>query len=75
MTIFIIFSKKLFILSTLININIETKKMGGGGLRILPHKTWNVYGYEQRKRVEDDERREKKRLEKLGNKEARNNVK
>lgn len=49
--------------------------MGGGGLRILPHKTWNVYGYEQRKKVEEDELREKKRLQKLGDKEARGNVK
>ena len=49
--------------------------MGGGGLRIIPHKTWNVYGYEQRKKVEEDERREKKRLAKLGDENARKNVK
>lgn len=43
-------------------------------MRIIPHKTWNVYGFEQRKKVEDDERVEKKRLDKLKDQEARKNV-
>ena len=28
---------------------------GGGGLRILPHKSWNVYGYENKQKVKADE--------------------
>ncbi len=30
--------------------------MGGGGLRILPHKSWNVWNYDNRERVRRDER-------------------
>ena len=30
--------------------------MGGhGGLNILPHKSWNVYGFKQRQKVARDE--------------------
>lgn len=29
--------------------------MGGGGLRILPHKSWNVYNFDNRERVRKDE--------------------
>eukprot|EP00040_Diaphanoeca_grandis_P031515 m.188585 g.188585 ORF g.188585 m.188585 type:complete len:359 (+) comp32349_c2_seq5:309-1385(+) len=29
--------------------------MGGGGLRLLPHKSWNVWNYDNRKTVERDE--------------------
>ena len=28
---------------------------GGGGLRILPHKSWNVYNFKNRERVRRDE--------------------
>ena len=39
--------------------------MGGhGGLNILPHKSWNPYGYKQRARVERDEQLECERAEK-----------
>jgi len=38
--------------------------MGGhGGLNILPHKSWNVYGAKQRQRVERDERIARERAE------------
>lgn len=38
--------------------------MGGhGGLNILPHKSWNVYGAKQRQRVERDERIARDRAE------------
>jgi hypothetical protein len=37
--------------------------MGGGGLRILPHKSWNVYNYDNRLRVEQDEKQAQKEEE------------
>ena len=34
---------------------VQGKGSGGGGLRILPHKSWNVYGRDQQARVRADE--------------------
>eukprot|EP01147_Barroeca_monosierra_P003394 gene3394-6048_t len=34
--------------------------MGGGGLRILPHKSWNVWNFENRERVRRDEEQARK---------------
>lgn len=42
----------------------RARAMGGhGGLNILPHKSWNVYGAKQRQRVERDERIARERAE------------
>ena len=39
--------------------------MGGhGGLNILPQKSWNVYGYFQRKKVENDLKKAAEKKEK-----------
>ncbi|KAI9364001.1 hypothetical protein DFJ73DRAFT_810590 [Zopfochytrium polystomum] len=37
--------------------------MGGGGLRILPHKSWNVYNQKNRDRVARDEEQARKEAE------------
>ena len=39
--------------------------MGGGGLRILPHKSWNPYSASNRARVRKDEEEHAQRLQKL----------
>lgn len=35
----------------------------GGGLNILPHKSWNVYNVKNRRKVEEDEEKHKVELE------------
>lgn len=50
------------------NSLFESRPMGGhGGLNILPHKSWNPYGWKQRQRVAlDEERAEAKAREEAG---------
>ena len=50
------------------NALFESRPMGGhGGLNILPHKSWNPYGWKQRQRVAlDEERAEAKAREEAG---------
>ena len=46
--------------------------MGGhGGLNILGHKSWNVYGKKQRKRVRDDESKQEQEQQRKREEEAR----
>ena len=37
------------------------KGAGGGGLRLLPHKSWNVYNKDARRRVQRDEAQQRQR--------------
>ena len=34
---------------------VRGARAGHGGLNILPHKSWNVYGFKQRQKVARDE--------------------
>lgn len=42
--------------------SIQGKGCGGGGLRILPHKSWNVYNYENKQKVKADEEKYNKEV-------------
>ena len=60
-------SRPGFALASRANSLFESRPMGGhGGLNILPHKSWNPYGWKQRQRVAlDEERAEAKAREEV----------